>query len=66
MLLKTLHFKEIKNFGNGIRRPSIIETDSPLYKGYKSVMVFASIKARNIPDEVFSINYMPKLKDFRK
>lgn len=66
MLLKTLYFKETKNFGGGIVRPSVIETDSPLYKGHTSIMVYASIKARGIPDEVFSINYMAKLKDFRK
>lgn len=33
MLIKTLYFKEVKDFGGGIVRPSVIETDSPLYKG---------------------------------
>ena len=66
MLIKTLVFKEIKDFGGGIVRPSVVETESPLYKGHKSIMVFARLKARSIPDEVFSINYLPKLKDFRK
>ncbi|TAL41306.1 MAG: outer membrane lipoprotein-sorting protein, partial [Methylovulum sp.] len=33
MLIKTLYFKDIKNFDGGIARPSVIETDSPLYKG---------------------------------
>jgi len=41
MLIKTLHFKQIKDFGGGVVRPSVVETDSPLYKGYKSVMIFA-------------------------
>ena len=46
MLIKTLYFKDIKDFGGGIVRPAVIETDSPLYKGYKSVMIFAKIKKR--------------------
>ena len=33
MLIKTLEFKQMKDFGNGLVRPSIIETYSPLYKG---------------------------------
>jgi hypothetical protein len=40
MLIKTIHFKDIKDFGGGIVRPATVETDSPLYKGYKSSMVF--------------------------
>ncbi len=32
MLIKTLYFKKVKDFGEGILRPSVIETDSPLYK----------------------------------
>ena len=40
MLIKTLHFKDIKDFGGGIKRPATLETDSPLYKGYKSVMLY--------------------------
>src|SRR3989338_6373853 len=34
MLIKTLYFKDVKDFGGGIARPSVMETDSPLYKGY--------------------------------
>ena len=40
MLIKTLHFKDIKDFGGGVIRPATVETDSPLHKGYKSSMVF--------------------------
>ena len=43
MLIKTIYFKQIKDFGEGIVRPSVIETDSPLHQGYKSVMIFAGI-----------------------
>ncbi|MBW1985470.1 MAG: outer membrane lipoprotein-sorting protein, partial [Deltaproteobacteria bacterium] len=65
MLIKTLYFKNIKDFGGGIVRPAVIETDSPLYKNYKSIIIFAKVKKRNLPDEVFSLNYMPKVESLR-
>jgi outer membrane lipoprotein-sorting protein len=65
MLIKTIYFKEVKDFGGGIVRPSVIETDSPLYKGYKSVMIFAGIKARNFKDEVFTLTFMPNIESLR-
>ena len=58
--------KDIKDFGNGIRRPAVLETDSPLYKGYKSVMLYANIKPRKLPDEVFTLNYLPRAEELRK
>ena len=66
MLIKTLYFKEIKNFGGGIIRPAVIETDSPLYKGYQSVMMFANVRKRNFNDEVFTLTFMPKLDSLRQ
>jgi outer membrane lipoprotein-sorting protein len=65
LLIKTLHFSEIKDFGNGIKRPATMETDSPLYKGYKSVMLYAKIKARVFPDEVFTLDYLPRAGELR-
>ena len=65
MLIKTLYFKEIKDFGGGIIRPSIIETDSPLYKGYKSIIMIAGIKKREFKDEVFTLTFMPKMESLR-
>ena len=65
MLIKTLYFKDIKDFGGGIVRPAMIETDSPLYKGYKSVMLFANIKKRELADEVFTLTYMPRMDSLR-
>ena len=65
MLIKNLYFKKIKDFGNGIVRPSIIETDSPLYKGYKSYIIFAKVKIRELASEIFSLNYMHKIDDLR-
>ena len=60
LLIKTLYFSGIKDFGNGIKRPSLVETDSPLYKGYKSVMIYAGLKPRVFPDEVFTLNFLPR------
>jgi outer membrane lipoprotein-sorting protein len=65
MLIKTLYFKEIKDFGGGIVRPAVLETDSPLYKGYRSILILARIKKREIPDEVFTLNFLPKLEGLR-
>mgnify|MGYP001813098234 CR=1 FL=1 len=65
LLIKRLQYRDIKDFGNGIRRPAVLETDSPLYKGYKAVMLFANVEARDFPDEVFTLNYMPRVKELR-
>ncbi len=66
LLIKTLHFRDIKDFGGGIRRPATVETDSPLYKGYKSVMLYSQLKKTSLPDEVFTLNYLPRVEDLRK
>ena len=50
----------------GITRPAVIETDSPLYKGYKSVMIFAKIKKRAFKDEVFTLTFMPNMESLLK
>jgi outer membrane lipoprotein-sorting protein len=65
MLIKTLYFKDIKDFGGGIVRPATIETDSPLYKGYKSIMLFAKIKKKDFKDEVFTLTFMPNMDSLR-
>lgn len=65
MLIKTLYFKEIKDFGDGIVRPSVVETDSPLYKDYKSIMIFAKIKERKFDDEVFTLTFMSNMDSLR-
>ena len=65
LLIKTLEFKEDKDFGNGLVRPSIVETYSPLYKGYRSYLIYQRIKPRKFPDEVFTLNYMGRLGELR-
>jgi outer membrane lipoprotein-sorting protein len=66
LLLKTLHFSDIKDFGGGIKRPAQLETDSPLYKGYKSVMLWSGLKKASYPDEVFTLNYLSRVQELRK
>ncbi|MEW6709290.1 MAG: outer membrane lipoprotein-sorting protein [Candidatus Riflebacteria bacterium] len=65
MLVKTLHFKEIVDFEDGLKRPSVIETDSPLYKGAKSIMIYSKMKRQKLDEELFNINSMNRYKDLR-
>jgi len=65
LLIKTLRYRDIKDFGDGIRRPSVLETDSPLHIGYKALMLFANIRHREFPDEAFTLNHMPRAKELR-
>jgi len=65
MLIKTLYYKKNKDFGDGLVRPSVLETDSPLYKGYKSVMIYAKIQKKKLVDEVFSLNYLARVDELR-
>lgn len=64
-LIKILEFKNIKNFGDGIMRPAVVETTSPLYQGYRSLMIFSGMKLREFPDEVFTLDYLSRLSELR-
>jgi outer membrane lipoprotein-sorting protein len=64
LLIKTLYFKEIKPF-EGVRRPSVIETDSPLYKGYQSIIAYANVKKKVVADEVFTLEFLGKIESIR-
>ncbi|MGB5081118.1 MAG: outer membrane lipoprotein-sorting protein [Burkholderiales bacterium] len=66
LLIKTLRFKDIKDFGGGIKRPATIETDSPLQKGYKSVMLWSGLRKASPSDEIFTLNYLPRVQELRK
>ena len=66
LLIKTLRFNDIKDFGGGIRRPATIETDSPLQKGYKSVMLWSGLRKASFSDEIFTLNYLPRIQELRK
>jgi len=64
LLIKTLYFKERKSF-EGALRPSVIETDSPLYKGYQSFIAYANVKKKIVADEVFTLEFLPKIETIR-
>ncbi len=66
LLIKTLHYSDVKDLGDGVPRPSTLETDSPLYKGYKSVMITANIRPKELPDEVFTLTFMPRADTLRQ
>ena len=66
LLIKTLRFRDMKDFGGGIRRPATLETDSPLHKGYKSVMLWSGLKKSTVSDEIFTLNYLPRVQELRK
>lgn len=65
MLVKTLHFKNITEFEPGFSRPAVIETDSPLYKNAKSIMIYSQLKRVKLDEELFNINNMAKYKELR-
>ncbi len=65
MLIKTLHYRDIKEFDDGIIRPARLMTDSPLHKGYRSVMIFAKMKKRKFDDEIFTLEFIPRVDELR-
>jgi hypothetical protein len=66
MLIKTLYYKDIKDFGNGIVRPAVMETKSPLYQGYKSVMIYGKITPKQFSDEAFTLENLSKVENLRR
>ena len=65
IVLKTIRYLKPKDFGDGIVRPSVLETTSQLQKGYKSIMVFGKIKKRDFDDTVFTLENLSKLDEIR-
>lgn len=66
MLIKTIYYKDIKDFGNGIIRPAVMETKSPLYKGYKSIMVYGKITPKQFSEESFTLENLSKVENLRR
>ncbi|MEA3371206.1 MAG: outer membrane lipoprotein-sorting protein [Campylobacterota bacterium] len=66
MLIKTLYYKKPKDFGDGIVRPSVVETSSPMYKGYKSIMIYGRITPKEFADEAFTLDSLEKASDLRR
>jgi len=66
MLIKTLYYKEPKDFGDGIIRPAVVETESPMYKGFKSIMIYGKISPKEFADEAFTLDNLSKASDLRR
>jgi len=66
MLIKTLYYKKPKDFGDGIVRPSVVETSSPMYKGYKSIMIYGKITPKEFANEAFTLDNLEKASDLRR
>lgn len=66
MLIKTLYYKKPKDFGDGIVRPSVVETDSPMYKGFKSIMIYGKITPKHFEDEAFTLDNLERASDLRR
>lgn len=66
MLIKTLYYKKLKDFGNKILRPAVVETVSPMYKGYKSIMIYGKITPKKFADEAFTLDNLSKASDLRR
>jgi len=66
MLIKTLLYKNIKDFGNGIIRPAVVETVSPFYKNYKSIMIYGKITPKQFASEAFTIDNINRVNDLRR
>ncbi len=66
MLIKTLYYKELKDFGDKIVRPSVVETMSPMYKGFKSIMIYGKILPKEFPDEAFTLDNLAKASELRR
>jgi outer membrane lipoprotein-sorting protein len=65
LLIKTLYYSAIKDLGDGVPRPSVVQTDSPLHKGYKSALIWAKLKPRKLDDEVFTLSFMSRVEELR-
>ncbi len=66
MLIKTLYYKKLQDFGDKIVRPAVVETVSPMYKGYKSIMIYGKITPKSFADEAFTLDNLSKASDLRR
>ncbi len=65
IVLKTIRYLDTKDFGDGVVRPSVLETTSQLQKGFKSIIVFGKIKKRDLDDTVFTLENLSRLDEIR-
>lgn len=66
MIIKTLTYKDIKKFAPGIVRPAVVETVSPFYKNYKSIMVYGKITPKSFANEAFTLDNISNVSTLRR
>lgn len=59
-LLKTCHYQKFKPMGGGVR-PTILVIDDALRAGNRSVLEYANMAERDLPDKIFTKDYLKKL-----
>ena len=59
-LLKTAHYRDFQALGDAVR-PTRIVVDDALKKGHRSELVYSNMAARDLPDRVFTKDYLKKL-----
>jgi outer membrane lipoprotein-sorting protein len=59
-LLKTAHYQEYETLG-GATRPTRIVVEDALRKGHTSVLAYSNMTERELPDKIFTKDYLKKL-----
>lgn len=59
-LLKTAHYRDFQALGDAVR-PTRIVVEDALKKGHRSELVYSNMAARDLPDRVFTKDYLKKL-----
>lgn len=49
----------MRKFGNNPPRPVLIETENANNRGYVSILRYGQLRTRSLPDEVFTLEYLP-------
>lgn len=59
-LLKTAHYRDFQALGDAVR-PTRIVVEDALKKDHRSELVYSNMAARDLPDRVFTKDYLKKL-----
>jgi len=62
-LMKSGVYEDFKDMGGGVVRPARLVLTDELRKGEQSVLEYTGLKKREIPDKVFSKEFLRKLQD---
>lgn len=59
-LLKTAHYRDFQNLGEAVR-PTRLVVEDALRKGHRSELVYSNMAGRDLPDRIFTKDYLKKL-----